>query len=114
MNVNNSAAKAEHFYRVDMFGVPGRAREEFIGRVRNTHALLKTLPGFVQVCVLEQSSGAGQFNFVTIVEWDDAESMINAKAAVTAMQKEHNFNPQEMFARLGIRAELGLYKHIET
>jgi heme-degrading monooxygenase HmoA len=114
MNVNTSATKPERIYRVDKFSVPERARDEVISRVRETHALLKTLPGFVQDFVLEQSSGSGQFNFVTIVEWEDAQSMVNAKAAVTAMHKELNFNPQEMYARLGISAELGLYKRIDA
>jgi heme-degrading monooxygenase HmoA len=114
MEVNTSAASSGRIYRVDKFGVSERARAEFTRRVRDTHALLRTLPGFVRDFVLEQSSGAGQFNFVLIVEWDDAESMVNAIDAVAAMHKELNFNPQEMCARLGIRAERGLFRHIEA
>ena len=114
MNVASSAAKSERICRVDKFAVPQRAREEFINRTRDTHVLLRTLSGFVQEFLLEQTSGAGQFNFVTLVEWEDAQSMVNAKAAVTAMHKELNFNPREMYARLGIKAEHGLYKHIDA
>jgi heme-degrading monooxygenase HmoA len=94
--------------------VPDHAREEFMRRVGDTHELLRTLPGFLQDFVLEQSSGPGEFNFVTSVEWDGVESIENAKASVMAMQKEMNFNPQEMWARLGIKTDLANYRQIDT
>jgi hypothetical protein len=62
--------------------------------------------------VREQSSGTGVFNFVTIVESDNAESMENVRAAVMAMHKEMKFNPQEMFARFRIKADLANYQQI--
>jgi hypothetical protein len=58
----------EKIYRVDKFVVPSSPREEFLGKVRPTHALLQAQPGFLQDFVLEQSCGPGEFNFVTIVE----------------------------------------------
>jgi heme-degrading monooxygenase HmoA len=105
---------SERIYRVDKFIVPDHAREEFMRRVRDTHELLRTLPGFLQDFVLEQSSGPGEFNFVTSVEWDGVESVENAKAFAMAMQKEMNFNPQEMWARLEIKTDLANYRQIDT
>lgn len=105
-------SKSERVYRVDKFVVPDHAREEFVSNVRKTHELLRTLPGFIQDFVLEQSSGPGEFNFVTIVEWDSAQSIENAKAAVMAMHAQTNFNPQELFARLGIKADLANYRQL--
>ncbi len=66
---------SETVYRVDKFVVPGPAREEFLERARRTHALLKAQPGFLQDLILEQSSGPGEFNFVTIVEWASHEAV---------------------------------------
>lgn len=114
MKKDHLSNKSERIYRVDKFVVPDRAREEFISKVRNTHELLRTLPGFVQDFVLEQSLGPGEFNFVTLVEWDSVESIEHAKAAVIALHKEMNFNPQETFARLGIKADLGNYRQIDA
>jgi heme-degrading monooxygenase HmoA len=114
MTDNRSSDKSKRVYRVDKFIVPIQAREEFIGKVRNTHKLLRTLPGFVQDFVLEQSAGPGEFNFVTIVEWESSDAIENARAAVMAMHKETNFNPQEMFARLGIKADLANYIPIDA
>src|ERR671914_699277 len=107
MKKDRLSNQSQRIYRVDKFVVPDSAREEFMSRVRSTHELLTTLSGFLQDFVLEQSSGPGEFNFVTLVEWDGVESIENAKAAVMAMHKEMQFNPQEMFARLGIKADLG-------
>jgi heme-degrading monooxygenase HmoA len=83
-----SSDESKRVYRVDKFIVPIQAREEFIRNFRNTHKLLRTLPGFVRDFVLEQSEGPGEFNFVTMVEWESSEASENARAAVMAMHLE--------------------------
>src|SRR6266436_3484409 len=105
---------SETVYRVDKFVVPTGAREEFLERARRTHALLKAQPGFLQDLILEQSSGPGEFNFVTVVEWASQEAVENARAAVVKLHGKINFNAQEMFARLGIEADLAYYKRLEA
>ncbi|MEW6683816.1 MAG: antibiotic biosynthesis monooxygenase [Nitrospirota bacterium] len=109
-----TADASPHIYRVDKFVVPKAARQEFLGRVRSTHQLLKAQPGFVQDVVLEQSSGPGRFNFVTLVEWQSQSAMDAAKAVVTAAHAKSGFNPQELFARLGIEADIANYTAIDT
>jgi heme-degrading monooxygenase HmoA len=99
--------------RVDKFSVPADARAEFLEKVQATHALLRTQAGFVQDAILEQTSGPGEFNFVTIVEWENAEAMEPARKAVAALHQRMNLDPREMLARLGIRADIGNYKPVE-
>src|ERR1700731_1106352 len=105
---------SERIYRVDKFIVPSGAREEFIEKARRTHALLKTQPGFLQDFVLEQSSGPGEFNFVTMVEWASQEAVENARAAVATLHREMKFIPQEVFASLDIKADIANYKRLEA
>jgi heme-degrading monooxygenase HmoA len=104
--------RSEHIYRVDKFVVPAAAREEFIGRVQQTHEVLRTIPGFLQDFVLEQASGPGAFNFVTIVEWASQASIQSARAAVTELHARTNFDAHEMYARLGIKADIANYKQV--
>jgi len=52
MEKDHLSNQSGRIYRVDKFVVPDRAREEFIHNVRNTHELLRTLPGFLQDFVL--------------------------------------------------------------
>ena len=61
------------FYRVDKFVVPEAAREEFLLNVLMVHEVLQVQPGFMGHSVLEQVSGPGEFNFVTIAQWESAE-----------------------------------------
>jgi Antibiotic biosynthesis monooxygenase len=103
---------SERVYRVDKFVVPSSAREEFLDRVRRTHAFLKAQPGFVQDSVLEQFSGPGEFNIITTVEWASQEAFEDASAVVSARYREMNFNPQETLARLGIKADLANYERL--
>jgi heme-degrading monooxygenase HmoA len=99
--------------RVDKFSVPAAARAEFLEKVQATHALLRTQAGFVQDAILEQTSGPGEFNFVTIVEWKNADAVEPARKAVAALHQRINLDPREMLARLGIRADIGNYKPVE-
>ena len=107
------SALSEHVYRVDKFNVSDAAREEFLNNVRRVHELLRTMPGFVQDLLLEQSSGPGVFNLVTIVEWDSQASIETAKVSVSAAYARTKFDPQEVFERLDIKADLANYKQID-
>jgi heme-degrading monooxygenase HmoA len=100
-------------FRVDKFAVPGPARREFLEKVLATHALLRTQAGFVRDVILEQTSGPAEFNFVTIVEWESAAAIEPARQAVAALHRRMSFDPREMVARLGIRADIGDYKPAE-
>ncbi|NEK15300.1 antibiotic biosynthesis monooxygenase family protein [Rhizobium leguminosarum] len=100
------------FFRVDKFIVPDAAREEFLVNVMMTHKLLEAQDGFIDHRVLEQVAGPGEFNFVTIAEWQNTEVVERARAAVAAAHKAANFDPQEMFSRLGIRADIASYKPV--
>jgi heme-degrading monooxygenase HmoA len=100
-------------FRVDKFVVPAHAREEFLAKVHATHAVLRTQPGFVRDAILEQWSGPGEFNFVTIVEWENSDAIEGARKAVAALHQRMNFDAREMIGRLGIRADIANYKRVE-
>jgi heme-degrading monooxygenase HmoA len=104
----------DKIYRVDKFVVPSSAREEFLDKVHRTHAPLKAQPGFLQGFVLEQSSGPGEFNFVTLVEWASQEAVENAHTAVAALHRGMNFDAKELFARTGIKADIANYSRLEA
>lgn len=96
-------------FRVDKFVVPEATREKFVERLRTIQALLDGLEGCLQNLVLEQVSGPGTFNFVTIVEWASQEAMDNARNVATAEYARTNFNPQAFMQQLGITADMGSY-----
>ena len=96
-------------FRVDKFIVPEAARDAFVERLKTIQALLDGLEGCLQNLVLEQISGPGTFNFVTIVEWASQEAMENAHTIAAAEYGKTNFNPQEFMQRLGITADMGNY-----
>ncbi|MEZ2127003.1 MULTISPECIES: antibiotic biosynthesis monooxygenase [unclassified Sinorhizobium] len=103
----------ESIYRLDRFAVPAAARDEFLLNVRRTHEILKDQPGFIWDAILEQDAGTGEFNFVTIAEWENETHIRAAKAVVAEVHRKAAFNPQEMFARLGITADIANYKYAE-
>jgi heme-degrading monooxygenase HmoA len=103
----------QRFDRVDRFTVPQQAREEFIARVRMTHDLLRKQPGFLQDFLLEQPAEPGFFNVVTVVEWENAAVINTVRSVVSAAHRQAGFNPQELIARHGIKAELGHCRRLQ-
>ncbi len=103
----------KHMYRIDKFVVPAQAREEFIGKARESIELLRTMPGYVRGALLERSSGPDELNIVTIAEWESAEVVERVKAAMAELYRQRGFNPQEMYDRLGIKLDRGDYLSAE-
>lgn len=103
---------ADHVYRVDKFVVPKSARDEFLSRAKATHDVLRKQPGFARNNLLEQCAGSEEFNFVTLAEWDSQAHLEEARSTVVAMHEQSNFNPQELFQRLSIRADIAIYKEL--
>lgn len=114
MSTHGSSNELQQIYRIDKFIVPGAARQEFVDRVNKTNEYLRTLPGFIQDKVLEQTGGPGEFNFITIVIWKNAEAIEAARKAVTAMYEEIGFDPQDLLDRLGIKADLANYQQLDS
>lgn len=96
-------------YRVDKFVVPDHAREEFWTHVRRTHEVLRDQPGFLDDVLLEQHSGPGRFNMVTIARWSSPDDLVAARTAVEHAHREADFRPAEFFERAGIEADLANY-----
>ena len=104
--------RADRLYRVDRFEVPVQARDEFLEKVQETHEMLRTVQGFMQDFLLEQSAAEGIVRIVTIVEWEDADAVANAQQTIKAFREKTQFNPQDLIARLGIKADMGNYSPI--
>ncbi len=102
----------DSLYRIDRFVVPAAARDEFLKNITRVHSILREQPGFIWDAILESAPGPGEFDFVTIAEWEKADALEPAKAAVAASHHEAGFDPQEMFQRLGIRMEPGNYRYV--
>jgi heme-degrading monooxygenase HmoA len=102
-----------HIFRVDKFVVSPQAMDEFMQRVRQTHELLRQQPGFIRDAVLEQSSGPGEFNIVTIAEWQGQDAVDKARTVVKARHQSQGFDPQMLMKRLGIRADIGNYRSVD-
>ena len=100
--------------RIDKFVVPQTARAEFLQKVRATHEILRRQPGFIRDALLEQVSGPGRFNIVTVAEWESQAAIDAARAVVMKAHAESGFSPQEMMARLGIEADIADYKPLDA
>jgi heme-degrading monooxygenase HmoA len=99
-------------YRIDKFVVPEPAREEFWRHVRRTHEVLRRQAGFLDDVLLEQQSGPGRFNAVTIVRWSSADDLPAARSAAEAGHRAVGFVPAEFFRRAGIEADLANYAEV--
>lgn len=111
--MNSSLKNGKHVFRVDKFKVPAASREEFLTRVRTSNEILRSLPGFVEDCFLEQRDATGDSKIITIAIWENQQVFTNAKATVQEHYKKIGFNPGEIIKRLGIDADMDAYTKLE-
>jgi hypothetical protein len=82
---------------------------EFLSTVAETNIVFDGMVGCLQRNVLKQEGASSENTYITIVEWASFAAIQKAREAAAAKHKEMNFNPQEMFQRLQIKAELANY-----
>ena len=111
-NYSEKDYTSEFIYRVYKFIVPDSGHDEFLNAVKKTHKLLRKLPGFRQDFILEQISGSGIYNFVTVVEWANNDFVVEAMQTIKLMQERDNFHPQEIMKRNHIKGDFSFSKKI--
>jgi len=97
-------------FRIDCFAVPEPARAKLLSVIRETHALLRRLPGCRRDMIVEQVEGPGKYTFVTLVEWDSQDAIEGAIKAVRALHKDLGFDPPAFLKANGIDADLAFYR----
>lgn len=98
--------------RVNRFSVPEDARDEFMRLIRRTHEVIRSQPGFVDDLILEQHSGPGEFNLLTIIKFQGEHVLQPVIAAVAKSDAEAGIDRQAFTRRLGIEAHVGFYQPV--
>lgn len=102
-------ASSDSLFKIDKFRVPHASRAVFLELVGATHRQLGTLEGCLQNHVLEQVSGPGHFNFVTVVEWKDAAIFQAARLKMQDAQKASGFDRATFIRDNGIEVDMAEY-----
>jgi heme-degrading monooxygenase HmoA len=105
----NPSSRNQAVFRIDRFVVPAASEMEFLSVVAETNTVFEGMDECVQHHVLKQDGASGASNYITVVEWVSFAAIQKAREAVAAKHKEMNLDPQELFSRLQIKAELGNY-----
>lgn len=98
---------------IDKFFVPGAAKKEFYERMRINRSFIKGLPGFIDDAVYEYIDPNGNLICITIAHWENNEALNKAKEAVQAEYKKQGFDTADMFKRLNIVADRGVYTELK-
>jgi steroid delta-isomerase-like uncharacterized protein len=99
---------------IDKFLVPANAIAEFKERTTFNRQYIKTLPGFITDAEYTYTDEQGNLICITVANWESRDALAKAKEAVQAVYKEQGFNPAEMFKRLGITADRGIYTEVRS
>lgn len=98
-------------YRIDQFVVPVEALSAFMERLHHTQHLLSSMPGCRQNLVLTRTSGSGESNVMTLVEWMDEQTFAAAKTAMQQRYATEGFDPAAFIQELGVRPDMGVYSN---
>ncbi|HVW73232.1 MAG TPA: antibiotic biosynthesis monooxygenase [Rhizomicrobium sp.] len=97
------------YYRINNFTVPPESREAFLAIIASTHDVLRRQQGFVRDLILEQQSGPGAFNFVSMIEFSGVEAVPHVTAALAELDQLRGISRKEEAARLGVRTDMAGY-----
>jgi predicted ester cyclase/heme-degrading monooxygenase HmoA len=97
---------------IDKFFVPSAAIKEFQERLQINRNFIKKLPGFIEDAVYGYTDKDGNLICITVALWQNQEALNNAKEAVQAEYKRQGFNAAEMFKKLNITVDRGIYNQI--
>jgi len=94
---------------IDTFIVPVEARAEFRQAATKAQSFIRSLPGYVEGYIYEQTAGESQFNVLTTAVWKSEEAFENAKKAVLAEYQRTGYDPQVVRTKLGIEQTRSTY-----
>jgi hypothetical protein len=98
------------YFRVNKFVVPPKNRDAFLKIIERTHAVVRRQHGFVRDLVLEQQSGPGMFNFVTLIEFSGVEAVPQVTAALAALDAKTGVSRMEEADQLGVCSDMANYR----
>ncbi|GGY61079.1 hypothetical protein GCM10011613_00540 [Cellvibrio zantedeschiae] len=96
--------------RVDKFVVPEAVHQQFVEKMKYLQQTLRRLPGCKSANVLSKTEGAGEYNVITLVEWENEAAIADAFSVMQQKFAEEKFDPKEFTRALGVKADLGFYK----
>jgi len=109
-----AAASTEAPRFIDKFFIPAAGIAEFHERMKINRDFLRTLPGFIKDVAYEHPDDKGNLICITVAEWASMDALNKAKEAVQAEYKKEGFNPAEMFQRLNISMDRGIYSEVRN
>ncbi|HEU0095706.1 MAG TPA: antibiotic biosynthesis monooxygenase [Rhizomicrobium sp.] len=98
------------YYRVNKFIVPKDSRDAFLSLIATTHGVVRRQPGFVRDLVLEQQSGPGQFNFVTLLEFSGIEVVPQITQALADFDAQTGVDRKAVAMELGVKSDMANYR----
>jgi len=95
---------------IDKFIVPEESKVAFLTEVGKSAAFLRTLPGFVEGFVYENTDGGRCHTVVTIAVWRDEGAFQDAKKCAAEELQRIGLNPPEIMKKLKLKIERGVYR----
>ena len=94
---------------IDLFTVPDESKPGFLEAARESARFLRTLPGFVDGFLHEQTDGDSPYTVITTAVWESEAAFDNARRAAAEEFRTRGFNPQETMKRLNVQIKRAVY-----
>ncbi|MBO3759026.1 hypothetical protein J5J10_14155 [Ciceribacter sp. L1K23] len=109
MNAASVFPRSASIFRIDRFDCPRDSLAAFADRLALIHGYFDTLSGclYNRVAIMEVED---RIEVVTVVEWENAASLRQAKAAVDAFYESTQFEPAAFLAENRIAGHFGVFQ----
>lgn len=105
--------KQDRVLFIDKFLMPVSSKQEFHDRMNMNRNFIKNLPGFIEDDAYEYEDDKGNLVVVTVAQWKSMEAIEKAKEAVQVEYKRVGFDRNELYKRLQITVDRGVYNVVK-
>jgi heme-degrading monooxygenase HmoA len=107
---NHEIAKNEVTVFINKFTVPRDSFAEFRDRMSVVQKFIETQTGLVSNETFESENEDGNFSVISIAKWKDTQNFERAKIAVQTHREKNGINQQELYQKLNVKFEVGVYR----
>ena len=87
---------------IDFFTVPEESKVAFREESHKVQEIVKGIPGLLEAYAYELMNGDSSYNFMSSAVWESKEAFEAAGKVIWESFQKQGFNPQEVFAKLGV------------
>jgi multidrug efflux pump subunit AcrA (membrane-fusion protein) len=99
---------------IDAFVVPEGSRAAFLTQAQKAQAVVKTMAGYVEGAIYEETGTDSPYNVITVAVWESEAAFEQAKIEVPRIYEQQGINPKAALDELDVQLIRATYTRVAS